>query len=248
MKLSMGQKAERVLKLLLGLENERVMGALLAYGFTEADKNEGWALLRGLGQGKLSQMPNTVVNSNVVQQLDKWENRWFPVASASLARRYPQVHERLFLNLSQTEGPEVVISVRTLIDRLDQLSAGHADYGPDAAAARKLLETRGLTEAVVNEARAVLESLGRIDIKPAPPVAREQQQEQLSKAESEMWAWYLEWSQLARVAIKQRSLLRQLGFLSSSRSPDAADGTDDLEDTPMPAPAPTPTTTSGITS
>ena len=32
-----------------------------------------------------------------------------------------------------------------------------------------------------------------------------------------MWAWYLEWSKIARVAIKNRALLRQLGFLSARR-------------------------------
>lgn len=31
-----------------------------------------------------------------------------------------------------------------------------------------------------------------------------------------MWAWYLEWSTIARAAIKDRGLLSRLGFLSSS--------------------------------
>ena len=32
-----------------------------------------------------------------------------------------------------------------------------------------------------------------------------------------MWDWYLEWSQIARIAIKSRPLLRLLGFLKTGR-------------------------------
>ena len=32
------------------------------------------------------------------------------------------------------------------------------------------------------------------------------------KAEDALWTWYLDWSQVARTAVTQRVLLRQLGF------------------------------------
>ena len=53
--LSLGQKAERVLKLLLGMQNRRVSTALAVSGFTDADAEEGWTLLRSLNRGKRGQ-------------------------------------------------------------------------------------------------------------------------------------------------------------------------------------------------
>ena len=54
-----------------------------------------------------------------------------------------------------------------------------------------------------------------------------------------MWAWYLEWSQIARVAIKQRSLLKELGFLTTRRGGED-DGEGDAPASPDPASAGTP--------
>ena len=45
-----------------------------------------------------------------------------------------------------------------------------------------------------------------------------------------MWAWYLEWSTIARRAITDRRLLRQLGFLHHSKSePAVADEATETE-------------------
>jgi hypothetical protein len=224
MGIRVGDKANRVLKLLLGLRNPRVASALAVYGFTEQDMQEGWTLLQALGASRLGVLPIQARDGRTVQQLDEWENQWFPIISATLARRYPKVHERLFLNLSQTEGPEVTVGVRTLLDRIQKLSEGAPEYGPDAQAARQLLETRGVTAVVIGQAEALLQSLARV-AEPAEPISVEEQQAQLVKAEDALWAWYLEWSQVARVAITNRGLLRQLGFLANK--PNGAGGEDD---------------------
>ncbi len=39
-------------------------------------------------------------------------------------------------------------------------------------------------------------------------------------ATAEMWSWYLEWSQIARTVIKNRRLLRSLGFLRRTSTGD----------------------------
>jgi hypothetical protein len=92
-KITIGQKAERVLKLLLGLRNPRVAEALKHYGFSDKDLNEGWRVLQALTQGKLSVRGPARQDPALLQRLDEWENRWFPVASASLKSRFPDVHE-----------------------------------------------------------------------------------------------------------------------------------------------------------
>jgi hypothetical protein len=45
---------------------------------------------------------------------------------------------------------------------------------------------------------------------PVEPVSAEEQEAELEAAESALWAWYLEWSKIARIAIKQRPLLRHV--------------------------------------
>ena len=143
----------------------------------------------------------------------------------------------------QTEGPEVAISVRTFVDRYDELVAGHERFGAEAKKAHELLVTRGVTPAVVDEARVLLTRLTHV-AEPAEPVSIEEQEAQLEEAETSMWAWYLEWSKIARVAIKQRVLLRQMGFLAIRRGDGEEEETDaDTTTPPAAAPATTPATT-----
>jgi hypothetical protein len=145
-----------------------------------------------------------------------------------LQRHYPRVADQLFLNLSQTEGAEVVVSVGTFIERMAQMAEGAEPYGPEGPEARALLARRGLTAERVAEAEAQLDQLGTIREQLQPqPTAEEQEQ-----AGRELWAWYLEWSSIARAAIRDRRLLRTLGFLQSRRSSasDVEDGDDALVD------------------
>jgi hypothetical protein len=205
--------------MLLGMENRQIAMALAPFGFTQADTKEGWALLQGLGQGKIGLTPIAPANLETIELLDAWENRWFPIADASLARHYPAVHARFFLNLSQTAGPEVAVSVKAFIDRYDALTAPDSPYGPDGVKAQALLQMRGIAPSVVDEARGFLDSLGNF-APPEPPPSPEEVKAKLAAAEDAVWGWYLEWSQVSRTAIKQRALLRQLGFLSDSSSSD----------------------------
>lgn len=212
-RLSIGQKAERVLKLLLGLRNARVAESLRQYGFKDSDLAEGWRLLQALTEGRMQQRATTKQDPVLLGQLDEWENRWFPVAAATLRGRYPDVYEWLFLNLSQTEGPAVVISVGTFVSRLNAM-AKEPSLGIQGAEARQLLETRGLSAVTLQAAQTVLTALGTTEsAEPAKPVDLGAQE----AAEAAMWHWYLEWGEIARVAVSDRKLLRELGFLKTKR-------------------------------
>ncbi|HEX9295328.1 MAG TPA: hypothetical protein VF881_05820 [Polyangiaceae bacterium] len=232
MAFSIGEKANRALKLLLGLRNPRVASAMAAYGLKDADIDEGWTLLQALGRGKLGISPLQPSDIKAVADLDAWENRWFPIADASLLRRYPAVHARLFLNLSQTEGPAVAVSVGTFIERWEQMGATDGPYGLEGAKARELLASRGITSGTIQEARDILALLHKV-APPATPPSVEEQKADFARAEDALWAWYLEWSQVARVAVKQRVLLRQLGFLGDRGGSDTAgDAPSSPDDTP----------------
>jgi hypothetical protein len=62
-------------------------------------------------------------------------------------------------------------------------------------------------------------------------------------AEAELWAWYLEWSTIARTVVTNRRHLRALGFLQNARgeiveAPLEEEPTEDDEPaSPAPAPA-----------
>lgn len=217
-KLSIGEKAGRVLRFFLGLRDRRVVAQLARHGFTRDDLAEGWKLLQAVTGSKLDAFSDTEKDPAALNALDEWENKWFPIAEATLTRRYPEVREWMFRNLAQTEGPPVIVSVATFLQRLDLLSKPKKDggCGPTGAAARKLLETRGIDAHAIHEAEALLD---RLQTTASPDEALEAYEAEVddsaayAEAETALWAWYLEWSTIARRVIKTRSLLRKLGFL-----------------------------------
>ncbi len=76
---------------------------------------------------------------------------------------------------------------------------------------------RGVTPGIVEEARSLLSALAKVASPTEAVVTLEEQEAALARAEDALWAWYLEWSKVARVAIKQRAHLRQLGFLKTTK-------------------------------
>jgi hypothetical protein len=197
-KLTLGQKAYRVLLLLLGLRHPAVAAALVRRGFDAAELALGHQLLAQLTAGRLKVADVDAIAAPLAK-LDDWENRNYPVIEAVLRRHFPDVCAVVFLNLSQTEGPELVVSVETLIERLDAQSEP----------VREMLAKRGVTPAVLDEARGFLHTISTI----APAGAQQIDAEADAIAEEALWAWYLEWSTIVRTDIQNRRLLRNLGFL-----------------------------------
>lgn len=216
-KLTIGQKAERVVLLLLGLRKNKVAAALIAHGFSNADLEEGFRLLRRVTRTRLDVVERIAAAApGLVTAIDEWENKWFPIADVTLKRHYPAVHAWMFRNLSQTEGPGVLVSVGTFVERWESLARSKDKGGPDegGAEAKKLLDRRGLTKAVIDEAKDLLTRAGKVE-PAAEAEASPLDDEDFAKAEADLWAWYLEWSAIAQIAIKNRRLLREMGFLRS---------------------------------
>ncbi len=206
-----GHKAHRLLDFLVGLGDPRVRRMLERHGFSQAELDDGWGRLRALSEAPVAIRERTTVPS----ELDAWENRWFPIVDVVLRTRHPRVHEVVFRNLHQTEGAEVLVSVRTLLERLEAIGrpekrGGLGKAGRDAL---DLLARRGLNEEALGHARALLarmqEGPGE-DVPAADPEAR-------ARAEERLWNWYLEWSGIARAVIKERSVLVSLGFRGRGR-------------------------------
>jgi hypothetical protein len=223
-KLTLGQKAERLLKLLMGLNNRQARAALQAHGFRQEDLDEGWGLLERVALVRFDALSPSA-SPSVVEDVDAWENRWFAVIDATLRRSFPEVHARVMLNLSQTDGPPVLLSVQTLLQRLDALRAA---TDPTSQAAFAKLQLRGVTVAVLDEVRALLK--GVTTLAPVSPsdISPELEQKQREANEQAMWDYYLEWSAIARSSIKDRPVLRLLGFAMPKRRVEEED--DDVAD------------------
>ena len=221
-RLTYSQKTQRALQFLVGIRNRRARRAMAAHGFTEEDFDDGFDRLKATAKTRMDAEPDEV-DPRLVHLLDQWENRWYPIIEAVLRFNFPDVYERVFRNLRQTEGLEVIVMVGTLMDRLDTIGLpadeGGLAEGPDALA---LLDKRGVKADVLGEARGLLEQIGSLE-EDDPEVRDEAlDAEAQAAAEARLWDWYLEWSAIARSAIRDRRLLRTLGFLRTTRR---ADGT-----------------------
>lgn len=212
-KLRTGEQADRVLRFIHGLRSPRIGAQLVRYGFGQADLDRGWELLKKSIGERLQVSPKQATDPQAIERLDAWENRWFPVAQATLAYEHPAVEEKVFLNLRQTTGVEVIISVGTFIERVDALANGN----DDDKAAHALLVLRGLNDTTLGEARNLLQELSVVEPLPLPDP--EETKRAQAEADAELWGWYKQWSAIARVAITRGDYLRQLGFGSSPTSP-----------------------------
>lgn len=219
-RLTVGQKTRRMLGFLMGLGNREIARALQRYGFDQATLDEGWTLLRQTTAVQLDAPPFRQLTREQVARLDAWENQWFPIASAVLRRHHPEEHTAVFHNLRQTQGNEVVLSVGTLLARIEALPGG------EGSPVRATLARHGLTAAVLDEAYGLLGGVTQ----PPPveqPGAEDDEPVVDPTAEAAMWSYYLQWSAIARSAISDRRLLRQLGFLRKQRGGEEETPVDD---------------------
>jgi hypothetical protein len=211
----------------MGTHHPRVAPTLEAHGLSEAVIDEGWRLLRALTESRSPRQhahPRTDT-AELIAALDAWENRWLPIARASLRRHESKAHDWLFQGLSMQDGVAVVLSVDLFVSRVRQLEKGVQPLGAAAPRARSLLEERGLDE----EALAVAEHLLRrvTTVADGQPLLTGPTPEQQQAAEDALWGWYLEWAAVARAVVRDGNLLRALGFGARRRR--AVQGEDEAD-------------------
>ncbi len=216
-KYSNQDKISKTTTILCGLQHPGVQLWLVPCGFGQEDYDEGWRLLdAAMGRAFAQVKPFAQINqlNEVIPEIDRWENRNFDIADASLRRRHPEIHSELFLNLSKMNGAEVLLSVTTFVKRYEALSARTDD---DAKAAVALLHKRGITPDSVAGVKSLLDKARSIQTATVPTQDPEREA-QLEKAIDDMWAWYQEWAQVARTAIPNKRLRIHLGISTASPS------------------------------
>ena len=216
MALTLNDKLWRMLSFLVGLRDPRLFAVMATRGMTPEIFEEGWNLfttaagakLRYTSTGGLCGSPE---ETKLLAALDDWENSWFPILSATLSRHLPAMHEKVFENLTQTSGKGVIVSVGTLLDRYASLSGS-----PNGDAAVQLLESRGFTAEARKPAEDALAKLCAIGEAVVPDIEPSSKEEQ-DKALEEAWAWYREWSTIARTLFKRGDILIRLGLRKMRR-------------------------------
>jgi hypothetical protein len=196
-------KIDRVTHFMLGLRNPNIAERLARHGFKQADLDEGWELTKKAVGDRVDIPGYEKPEPGLLEKLDAWENLWFPIVRATLERQYPEVAEQVFLNLSQTSGSAVTLSVGTLIRRIEELESMHQE-------AFALIQRRGLDAGEIQRVKGMLEKISHIGEQ--PPIDMDARRREFEIAEDKLWAWYREWSAVARASISDGRLLRQLGF------------------------------------
>jgi hypothetical protein len=191
---------------------------MTACKMTAADAREGWTLLEALGTADFERTTKLPSSPKIIEDLGKWQTRWFAIAEATLGRRMPAVAERLFLNLGRAHGIDLLASVQLMVDRLAELRDPAGKCGPDGPRALAALAARGLDQAVIEQAESLLSAMQRPTADPGSATS----EEAVARDEEALWRWYLEWAQIARTQIKERCLLRRMGLRMAGGAADEA--------------------------
>ncbi len=223
-KLKYGPRLRRIVGFLLAVREPQVAKHLRRSGFTEVELREGAQLLAAALNGRLDETPSKESKVSLRKELKRFAREWLSVVRHALERHYPEVADRLLAGLTWTEGADTANLVTILLQRLEEMDDATGVYGEAGPRARAVLAARGLTAEVVAEITSTLHTLGEFngtedELESAQPDPRAE----LRKAEEAAWAWYREWSGIARAVITDKGALYKLGFGRKPRGLAAAD-------------------------
>jgi hypothetical protein len=199
------ERLERVLELLAGLNQPEIRAAIEPRGFGASERDEGFRLLREACDAFFAHEAVRYTDAEL-SELRAWQTRWFGIARAALEHRFPAIAEKLFSDLVSASDVAgfAVVTVREFLERIAALEKSKSK---EQLAARQLLRVRGLNEARIAEARELLHRCTTL-----PAAAPAQPGPTRAAALDAAWAFYLEWSEVARTVVKAPRVLRKLGF------------------------------------
>jgi hypothetical protein len=213
----------RGLKLLGAISsNPYIRTALARRGYSDSTHEQGWSLvLKASGYRRpIAESLAKPEAAAAIAELDAWDEPNFRVARAALVMM-PEQRDFLFQDLEPQTGPAAVASVATFLDRLDELESGKerkATRKPDQAALDKLAE-RGIAKDERTRLRKLLAvataspDAAELPAKaPAGAAKGAMKAAEPREAKVALWAFWTEWSEVAKADIKRRDHLIQLGL------------------------------------
>lgn len=207
----------RVLTFLIGVGKSPIIRAALASkGYDSAQHQLAWTLL-----GKVASYPPIQQAAlvdlgvrNAMLELDAWDEPNFAMIKAALERLHPEQSLFVFKDLSPSQGPQSVVGITLLLDRLDALenSPERVNTRTEDQAALATLAQRGYPA----EERARLRSL----ITTAKSAGSA---EPISDAErvsilKELYGWICDWGTTAKVVLKRRDHQIQVGVAQRKKA------------------------------
>ncbi len=220
-----------------------IRAALATRGYKKKAHERGWSLVlaaAGFAEDTAAADPDVdLAVAEAAVQVDAWDEPNFDIISTALAFHFPDQHKFLFNNLKPARGAESVITVGTMLDRLDEL-----DNGKDRKATRKkdhealaVLADRGITAEERARMRGLVKTVkdGTADVEApvAPDLEDDKAREAREQALRELYFWYKEWTAVARAVIKRGDYLIRLGL--RNRKSAADDGGEETGDGKAPA-------------
>jgi hypothetical protein len=203
---------QRVFTFVLAVvEVPAIRAALATKGYTAEEHAYAWERLARLAIVGPKSAPVLVnrVARDAVDELNAWDEPNFACIKATLDRLHPEQSAFVFHNLEPKQGPEAVLGVGLLLDRLDDL-----ENSPDRLATRDqdhaalaTLAQRGYTA----QERARLRELVNLTKNVAGSVAPLSNEERTVIVE-QLYAWLTDWSTYAKTVITRRDHLIRLGL------------------------------------
>jgi hypothetical protein len=222
---------ERAVKFVAAIGNRNtIMTLMQSKGFDSDELTLGWGLIHKASgyypnsKTPTAESPDTLKKREASAELDNWDEPNFRIIRLATQKRFPEVYEHLFEGeLEAKEGPESIVSVKLLLDRIVSLQEGRKEVSDNQRKKDKealtLLAKRGYTEAEWLRLCA-LHSVATAPVKditaPAPPKQDPKDREQ---ALIDLYDWYQEWSSVAHTVIKRRDYLIAMGLAKQKRPP-----------------------------
>ena len=208
----------RVLAFLMGVGKSLPIRAALAQrGYSEKEHQAAWDALQKVAQYAPPGQPITVdiAVRDAVSALDLWDEPNFACIHATLARKHPEQDRFVFKDLVPKQGAEAVLSVATMLDRLDALESGPEREATREAdhAALATLALRGYPLEERHRLRGLVTVAKTVTLTAAPL-----NDEDRRKSLVELHAWLSDWSATARMMIQRRDYLMLLGLVKRKKT------------------------------
>jgi hypothetical protein len=209
--------------------NTDIRKRMNAHGYTQEDHLEGWRLLEQVSNiRKAGSALAHVAATDALTELDQWDELGFHKAHAALVYRFPVQAQFVFEDLAPTQGPAAILGVITFLDRLDQLESG---VGRDATKdadkqALELLAKRGIDGAERARLRALVTVAQSEPQTPAQVTTAKEIVDARTTSLGALYAWYSEWTEIAREVITKRADRISLGI---AKRRTAESGSDDAD-------------------
>jgi len=213
----------RVMAFLFGVGTRPTVRAdLTSFGYTDAVHEDGWVRFKQVGNHSVEQRrldPNVVA---ALSELDRSDEFYYRLLGACLTP-FPELKQMVLEGITPVVGPGSVLNMGTMLERLDTLE--DSDEGRQALARLAAAKIDKRERKRMAELVKVATSAPAKSAFPTDDAAFEQ-------ALLSLREWYVEWAEIARLAIRRRDHLISLG-LASRRGTTTTDEMDVVDPTPF---------------